>query len=122
MKKTFIALITLVAITTFAKSIYIVSGGDLRKCDAYWTVVTTVNNESVKAIPELHMSSNTSSASIKIDKDTEYLIGGEKLPIDKDKKIVQPTDIVFPIAGVHTLKLYDRNLEVTQIEFVGENG
>lgn len=114
MKKTFIALMTLVAMTTFAKGIFLISGGDIRKCDSYWKIITTEDNQTVIASPEIEQSfsGNDSmggrSASLKIDNKVEYAFRSENLPLKEGStRLIDKIEYTFEKAGVHTIKMYD---------------
>lgn len=99
MKKLMLIAAIMLAAMSMAKGIYIVSGGDFRICDGYWKVVSTEQNQTMRAAPNMYFvsGSDKSKASIKIDDEAEY----------KLSEITNPFQYTFKNAGVHTVKLYD---------------
>ena len=117
MKKTFISLITLVAITTFAKGIFLISGGDFRKSDANWKIVTTEDNQSIQITPKIHLdtSKDISKVSVKIDNLVEYNVNSDNLP--SVGGVANPITFTFPKAGIHTIKMYDSDSAIIRLNF-----
>ncbi len=73
---------TMIALAMNAGGLYFVSGGDFRKCDSYWKILTTVDNQLVvSAIPQMTQGykyrddGKANKASIKIEPNVEIPLG-----------------------------------------------